>query len=1018
MNITRTLSVAAVIAAAGATANAQVSVDGSRDAAYGSSIANQISSVIEIITGNPLEFSGVWDNSNVGGVGPIGTGSFTNFRASDSAPAGVTTGFELVISLDEIEDDGNAATPIRIGGFLSKGITGNRGFISNQVIGGIDSDPLDDATKQPLGDPGDVTVDFSTIGGDQFIEAATGTAAAVIDGQLDTAAGTYPSTPQWVNPDLATTLGNNTLSDVASANGSEINAIYAYEDGTNLYVFVAGNVATEPDFVDVITLFIDADPGLGQNVIESDGTGGGFGFLAEFNDLAFDTNFTPNYLVTLNSGLSDDDGDPMTPDVLTSFVDTIAFSSSITPTGSGFFSGPAGTLLDSSVGAVPNGGSAQVFLDNSNTGGVSFADLAGAFDTDPAAVLTGFEGKIALDGIGYDGDSEINFVGWITGGDFGFASNQVIGSLPAGAGNLGTPAVDFSAIAGDQFATLSGINPASLPVANANLDGTADEALYQTLWTNTTPPGAGVGTGFGNNTDSTFELAGGSELNGFRAYVAQDPDNNNEPTLFFHVAGNLENNNNKFVLLIDSEDSTGQNEIRNDNFDIEFNNFNNNVGGDPMTPGTGYVLDTGITADFVITYGADGTQRFASGAQLLDMGGGFGGNFFGELLGTSAASGTLESREGFGDNDDPDTVVANGSELNNLSAYLDDNNFTPGSATDYLFLFIGGNLETNLNNIEIFIDTDSGTGQPTLVFDDPDDPADFGNPDVDFGALQRMGGPFDDDMDPLTADQPGFTFDAGFEAEYYYSFRGNAAGEFFGNFARLARVLPEDPNSPGDPDPGVGINLGTYDITSGATASGGDRGSEPTLFALNNSNVAGVEGDVDQFGSTAGAASVATGFEIGIDLSDINYDPTNGDTLKVTVFINGNGHSFVSNQFLGGACTDELGEPRLVDLSAIDGDQFVELVPAATPFNNRMTNSAGTADCIEPPACQDCPDVNGDGAVTPLDISAVLGAFGQSGLPAGTGGDTNCDGNVTPLDISNVLGAFGQSGLTCSNVTP
>ncbi len=57
-----------------------------------------------------------------------------------------------------------------------------------------------------------------------------------------------------------------------------------------------------------------------------------------------------------------------------------------------------------------------------------------------------------------------------------------------------------------------------------------------------------------------------------------------------------------------------------------------------------------------------------------------------------------------------------------------------------------------------------------------------------------------------------------------------------------------------------------------------------------------------------------------------------------------------------------------------------------------------------------CPgDANGDDAVTPLDISAVLSAFGDSGLAPFTGGDVTGDGNVTPLDISEVLSNFGTN---------
>ncbi len=56
-------------------------------------------------------------------------------------------------------------------------------------------------------------------------------------------------------------------------------------------------------------------------------------------------------------------------------------------------------------------------------------------------------------------------------------------------------------------------------------------------------------------------------------------------------------------------------------------------------------------------------------------------------------------------------------------------------------------------------------------------------------------------------------------------------------------------------------------------------------------------------------------------------------------------------------------------------------------------------------------DANGDGTVTALDISVVLGSFGSTGLAPNTGGDVTGDGSVTALDISAVLSNFGNTCL-------
>ncbi len=57
-----------------------------------------------------------------------------------------------------------------------------------------------------------------------------------------------------------------------------------------------------------------------------------------------------------------------------------------------------------------------------------------------------------------------------------------------------------------------------------------------------------------------------------------------------------------------------------------------------------------------------------------------------------------------------------------------------------------------------------------------------------------------------------------------------------------------------------------------------------------------------------------------------------------------------------------------------------------------------------------CPgDATGDGAVSALDVSAVLSAFGTSGHAPFSNGDVTGDGAVTALDISAVLSNFGST---------
>jgi hypothetical protein len=109
------------------------------------------------------------DNSNVDGVTP-----------TDASGAGaVTTGAEIEIALSELIDGWQAGQPvpvIRMAGFLSNegpALAGDRyAYVANQVIGGL---PLNAGQAADLGDPR--TIDFSLLGGDQFV-ALTSTGPA------------------------------------------------------------------------------------------------------------------------------------------------------------------------------------------------------------------------------------------------------------------------------------------------------------------------------------------------------------------------------------------------------------------------------------------------------------------------------------------------------------------------------------------------------------------------------------------------------------------------------------------------------------------------------------------------------------------------------------------------------------------------------------------------------------------------------------------------------------------------
>ncbi|MGE3180285.1 MAG: PEP-CTERM sorting domain-containing protein [Phycisphaerae bacterium] len=234
---------------------------------------------------------------------------------------------------------------------------------------------------------------------------------------------------------------------------------------------------------------------------------------------------------------------------------------------------------------------------------------------------------------------------------------------------------------------------------------------------------------------------------------------------------------------------------------------------------------------------------------------------------------------GFGNNTNPAIDFANGSELNGAYGVIDGGN---------LRLMLTGNLESNFNKLDIFIDSVAG-GQNQLRGD---------NADVDFNGLNRMGN---------DGSGNGLRFDAGFDADYFLTFTGgNDPYQTFANYATLAT---------GGGGPGMFIGG-----PGGAGPGGILVGSNGITIAIDNSNVGGVDG-----ASINDPSSVLTGIEILIPLSELG-NPT-GD-IRVSAFINGGGHDFLSNQVLGGiGGAGNLGEPRNVDFSAIGGNQYFTVVP-------------------------------------------------------------------------------------------
>jgi len=243
---------------------------------------------------------------------------------------------------------------------------------------------------------------------------------------------------------------------------------------------------------------------------------------------------------------------------------------------------------------------------------------------------------------------------------------------------------------------------------------------------------------------------------------------------------------------------------------------------------------------------------------------------------------------GFGNSNLGLIDFANGSELNGLFCFVSGGN---------LNLLFTGNLESNFNKFELFIDHRDG-GQNQLRGD---------NPDVDFNGLNRMA---------------GLTFDTGFEPDTWISITGgDVGGGTYRRFASAAELLT------------AGGGFGSY-IGEGLAGVGGLSGGNNFLgvdLTINNSNTGGLPGD---------PALSLTGIEISIPLASLGI--LSADGVKVAAFINGSGHDFVSNQVLGSLPADfgNLGEPSQVNFNNYAGLQYVTL---PTPGAAALLSLAGLA---------------------------------------------------------------------------
>lgn len=272
------------------------------------------------------------------------------------------------------------------------------------------------------------------------ILAGTTGQAQIIDGTRDGAYLTAPLAVQTVN----TNYGDSGLGQQEYATGSEIDNISAQVDGTDLVIFIGGNL--ESNFNKLVLLF-DSKAG-GQQTL-----GGGTNNFAGLNGLKLDAGFGADYALRSEGGYNGTGYGIYTKYSPIPAVNAPGLSDEV--------GGGTGRtqVLDFGL-AVSGAGLGQMSIDNNNTAGVG-SGTGTPNAGDALAVTTGYEIRIPLNALGTTpGAGGIKICAFITNSNGNELSNQILAGAPAGTNNLGpASAANLSnlgpnATPGTQFVTV------------------------------------------------------------------------------------------------------------------------------------------------------------------------------------------------------------------------------------------------------------------------------------------------------------------------------------------------------------------------------------------------------------------------------------------------------------------------------------------------------------------------------------------------------------------------------------
>jgi glycosidase len=278
-----------------------------------------------------------------------------------------------------------------------------------------------------------------------------------------------------------------------------------------------------------------------------------------------------------------------------------------------------------------------------------------------------------------------------------------------------------------------------------------------------------------------------------------------------------------------------------------------------------------------------------------------------EAYGNPLATQTINT--GFGDNTSSSGSSSGGSELDAV--------YSVGT-NGYLYLFIGGNLQANGNNIDVFIADGRAGGQQVL----------------------QIGG------SPGEAGMNGSTFSAGFTPNLVFSFTNTAAT------LAVDQVVLSGSS-------GAESRLGNVTL-SGGVGNDQNLGGSGIAVGFNNRNTAGVNGSSGTAADQAAANAVTNGLELGIPLSVLG-NPTG--SVQVLICINGRGFAYLSNQFLPGLAvgTGNLGSA---------GGGVFDFGSTAGEFLTVPVSGSGGGAPVQPPSLS-VNGVNADYATTHVFVNEV-----------------------------------------------